>query len=145
MATLTKTITLTSPAGGSSGILSDALSITMSKAVTVAGANTMKKVTAIHTGEGTEIIPVSGRSICYIRNNGTSAANNLSIFSDSLTAGDTLDGSVSAGDGTVDAYELIMEINFGEFALFPAASDFAIRAKAASASTVVEVGIFSIA
>lgn len=147
MATLTKTVTLSSVAGGTNGILADALSISMSKALTVEGPHTLKKMTVATAANGSVLLEANDtkRTLVYIKNNAASATGNLKIYHDSTTdaAADNDPDSVAA-DAEVETYELIMEIAFGEFALFPATLDFPIRAVAASVDAPVEVGTFVI-
>lgn len=148
MATLTKTVTLSSVAGAPNGILSDPLSISMSKALTVSGPHTLKKVTVLTAANGSLLVEANAdkRTLVYIKNNASAATGNLKIYHDSTTEdglGDD-DPDSAAADAVVETYELIMEIAFGEFALFPATLDFPIRAVAASQDAPVEVGTFVI-
>lgn len=134
MATLTKTVTLSSVAGAPNGILSDPLSISMSKALTVSGPHTLKKMT-VTTANALEIVPANSdkRTLVYIKNNASAATGNIKVYNNHTGAATT--------EG---ADELIMEIAHGEFALFPATLDFQITAKAVSADAAVEVGTFVI-
>ena len=134
MATLTKTITL-SAAGGTSGLLSDPLSISMSKAVTITGNNTLKKMTVTQAAS-LQIIAADAtkRTLVYIKNNGTAATQDMRVYTDSDDGGAT----------DKDATELIMEIAHGEFALFPATLDHALLAQTLSADAEVEIGLFVI-
>lgn len=125
MAKITKTLTISSPAGGTDGVLSDALSLSMSKDVTINGAAVMKLVTI---GTDTQIAGALGRSVVYVKNN--SASDTISIYTDSN------DG------GTGAATELVLEVKGGEFAIFPAALDHALLATASN-SPKLEVGIFT--
>jgi|TARA_R100000081_G_C4723947_1_gene119571 hypothetical protein len=135
MATLTKTVTLSSAAGGTSGILADALSISMSKALTVTGPHTLKKMT-VTTAAALELVPANAdkRTLVYIKNNAASATGDIKVYHNSD------DGAVTDGD----AIELFMEIAHGEFALFPTPLDKNILAQALSADAPVEVGTFVI-
>lgn len=134
MATLTKTITL-SAAGGTSGLLSDPLSISMSKAVTITGNNTLKKMTVTQAAS-LQIVAADAtkRTLVYIKNNGTAATQDMRVYTDSDDGGAT----------DKDATELIMEIAHGEFALFPATLDHALLAQTLSADAEVEIGLFVI-
>ena len=134
MATLTKTVTL-SAAGGTSGLLTDPLSISMSKAVTITGNNTLKKMT-VTTAAALQLIAADAtkRTLVYIKNNGTAATQDMKVYHNSD------DGAVTDGD----AIELIMEIAYGEFALFPATLDHALLAQTLSADAEVEIGLFVI-
>ena len=134
MATLTKTVTL-SAAGGTSGLLSDPLSISMSKAVTITGNNTLKKMTVTQAAS-LQIVAADAtkRTLVYIKNNGTAATQDMRVYTDSDNGGAT----------DSDATELIMEIAHGEFALFPATLDHALLAQTLSADAEVEVGLFVI-
>ena len=122
MATLTKTLTLTSAAGS---VLSDALSLSMTEDVTLNGAAVMKLVTV---GTNTVLCDALGRSIVYLKNNSTS--DTITIHTD------------KDDDGTGDAIALILEIKGGEFAVFPAALDHKLIATASN-SPKMEVGIFT--
>ena len=134
MATLTKTVTL-SAAGGTSGLLTDPLSISMSKAVTITGNNTLKKMTVTQAAS-LQIVAADAtkRTLVYIKNNGTAATQDMRVYTDSDNGGAT----------DSDATELIMEIAYGEFALFPATLDHALLAQTLSADAEVEIGLFVI-
>ena len=134
MATLTKTVTL-SAAGGTSGLLSDPLSISMSKAVTITGNNTLKKMTVTQAAS-LQIVAADAtkRTLVYIKTNGTAATQDMRVYTDSDNGGAT----------DSDATELIMEIAHGEFALFPATLDHALLAQTLSADAEVEIGLFVI-
>ena len=126
MATLTKTLTLTSAAGD---ILSDALSLSMTKDVTIGAGSTMKKFN-LASGVDTTVATADGQSMVYLKNS-TGSTRTIKIFSD---ADDGADG---------DATELVLEILDGEFALLPAALDHALIANAVSGTGVLEVGVFT--
>ena len=130
MATLTKTLTITSAAGD---ILSDALSLSMTKDVTINGAGIMKKLTinTANSDNAIAIAPASGRSIVYVKNVST-GDNTISIYNDALTDSDTDLTDGTALDSTCSAFELIMEVKQNEFAVFPAALDFPLIAVAGS-------------
>ena len=108
MATLTKTLTLSSPAGD---MLSDALSLSMTKDVTINGAGIMKKLTinTANSDDAIAIAPASGRSIVYVKNVSTSD-NTISIYNDALNDADTNLTDGTAADSTGSAFELIMEV-----------------------------------
>ena len=126
MATLTKTLTLTSAAGD---ILSDALSLSMTKDVTIGAGSTMKKFN-LASGVDTVVATVDGQSIVYLKNS-TGSTRTIKIFSD---ASDN-----DAGAAT----ELVLEILDGEFALLPAALDHKLLANAVGGTGVLEVGVFT--
>ncbi len=126
MATLTKTLTLTSAAGD---ILSDALSLSMTKDVTIGAGSTMKKFN-LASGVDTVVATADGQSMVYLKNS-TGSTRTIKIFSD---ASDN-----DAGAAT----ELVLEILDGEFALLPAALDHALLANAVSGTGVLEVGVFT--
>ena len=126
MATLTKTLTLTSAAGD---ILSDALSLSMTKDVTIGAGSTMKKFN-LASGVDTVVATVDGQSIVYLKNS-TGSTRTIKIFSD---ASDN-----DAGAAT----ELVLEILDGEFALLPAALDHKLLANAVSGTGILEVGVFT--
>jgi len=126
MATLTKTLTLTSAAGD---ILSDALSLSMTKDVTIGAGSTMKKFN-LASGVDTVVATVDGQSIVYLKNS-TGSTRTIKIFSD---ASDN-----DAGAAT----ELVLEILDGEFALLPAALDHKLLANAVGGVGVLEVGVFT--
>ena len=106
----------------------------MSKALTVAGPHTLKKMT-VTTAAALEIVPANAdkRTLVYIKNNAASATGDIKVFTNHT-------GNVD----TTTADELIMEIAHGEFALFPATLDHEITAQALSADAAVEVGTFVI-
>jgi len=125
MATLTKTLTLTSSAGD---LLSDALSLSMTKDVTINAGSTMKKFN-LTTDTNTVVATADGQSIVYLKNS-TGSARTITIFTD------------PDDDGDNDTTALIMEILDGEFALLPAGLDHALVARADGAG-VLEVGVFT--
>ena len=82
MATLTKTLTLTS-----SDVLSDTLSVSLTKDVTVAGNVKMQQITT--SNSATEIAAMTddvGRSIVYMKNLDT--AIDIKIFTDADNGND---------------------------------------------------------
>jgi hypothetical protein len=129
MATLKKSLTITSAAGD---LLTDALSLTMTKSVTVSGNTNMKLVTFASTDAKT-IAAADGRSIVYLKN---SSATDVQV--------DIYTDSDDGAEATPEATELIMEIKQGEFALFPCALDHALLAKPASTAATLEVGVFTV-
>jgi len=126
MATLTKTLTITSTAGD---ILSDALSLSMTKDITVNGASAMKKF-ALAADTNTVVATADGQSIVYLKNS-TGSTRTITIFTD------------PDDDGDNDATALILEILDGEFALLPAGLDHALVARSNSGTGVLEVGVFT--
>ena len=126
MATLTKTLTLTSAAGD---ILSDALSLSMTKDVTIGAGSTMKKFN-LAADTATTVATADGQSMVYLKNS-TGSTRTIKIFSD------------ASDDEVGDATELVLEILDGEFALLPAALDHALLAIALSGTGVLEVGVFT--
>ncbi len=122
MATLSKTLTITSAAGD---LLSDALALSMNKDVTIAAGAVMKLVTV---GSNTTLCDALGRSIVYLKN--TSSSDTITVHTD------------KDDDGTGDAIALILEIKGGEFAVLPAALDHKLLATASN-SPKIEVGIFT--
>ena len=69
MATLTKTLTLTSASGD---LLSDALSLSMTKDVTINAGSTMKKFN-LAADTNTVVATADGQSIVYLKNSTGSA------------------------------------------------------------------------
>ena len=133
MAKIKKTLTVTSVAGGTNGVLSDALSIAVNKEVTIDGNVTQRVYTVSDDGTGgnaTGIATADGRSIVYLKNKSTTDIL-ISIYSDT---GDDL---------TVAATELLMELKKDEFAVFPAALDYGLMAVGASAGGILEVAVFT--
>ena len=126
MATLTKTLTLTSSAGD---LLSDALSLSMTKDVTINAGRTMKKFN-LATDTNTVVATADGQSIVYLKNS-TGSTRTITIFTD------------PEDDGDNDATALILEILDGEFALLPAGLDHALVARSNSGTGVLEVGVFT--
>tara|TARA_A100000172_G_scaffold63269_1_gene42633 strand:- start:224 stop:610 length:387 start_codon:yes stop_codon:yes gene_type:complete len=126
MATLTKTLTLTSAAGD---ILSDSLALSMTQDVTINAASTMKKFN-LASGTDTTVATAVGQSIVYLKNS-TGSTRTIKIFSD------------GGGDGAGAATELVLEILDGEFAVLPAALDYALLANAVGGTGVLEVGVFT--
>ena len=126
MGTLTKTLTIASAAGS---ILSDALSLSMTKDIDINGASAMKKFN-LSSGADTVVAAAAGQSVVYLKNS-TGTTRTIKIFSD---ASDN-----DAGAAT----ELVLEILDGEFALLPAALDHKLLANAVSGTGVLEVGVFT--
>tara|TARA_R100000231_G_scaffold110786_3_gene82126 strand:- start:112 stop:498 length:387 start_codon:yes stop_codon:yes gene_type:complete len=126
MATLTKTLTLTSSAGD---LLSDALSLSMTKDVTINAGSTMKKFN-LATDTNTVVATADGQSIVYLKNS-TGSTRTITIFTD------------PDDDGDNDATALILEILDGEFALLPAGLDHALVARSNSGTGILEVGVFT--
>ena len=126
MATLTKTLTLTSSAGD---LLSDALSLSMTKDVTINAGSTMKKFN-LASGTDTTVATADGQSVVYLKNS-TGSTRTITIFTD------------PDDDGDNDATALILEILDGEFALLPAGLDHALVARSNSGTGVLEVGVFT--
>ena len=126
MSTLTKTLTITSAAGD---ILSDALSLSMTKDVTINSASTMKKFN-LAASTDTTVATAVGQSIVYLKNS-TGSTRTIKIFSDG--------GDNGAGAST----ELVLEILDGEFAVLPAALDHALLANADGGTGILEVGVFT--
>ena len=126
MATLTKTLTLTSASGD---LLSDSLALSMTKDVTINAGSTMKKFN-LAADTDTTVATADGQSIVYLKNS-TGSTRTIKIFSDG--------GDNGAGAAT----ELVLEILDGEFALLPAALDHALLANSVSGTGVLEVGVFT--
>ena len=126
MATLTKTLTISSAAGD---MFTDALGLSMSYACPIAGAGVMKLIT-MAADTNTVIATADGRSIVYLKNS-SGKENLISIFTD------------PDDDGDNDATALIFELKDGEFAIFPSALDHALVARAAASAARLEVGIFT--
>jgi len=126
MATLTKTLTLSSSAGD---LLSDSLALSMTKDVTINAGSTMKKFN-LTTDTNTVVATADGQSIVYLKNS-TGSARTITIFTD------------PDDDGDNDATALILEILDGEFALLPAGLDHALVARSNSGTGVLEVGVFT--
>jgi len=127
MATLTKTLTLTS-----SDVLSDTLSVSLTKDVTVAGNVKMQQITTSNSGTAIAALTDDvGRSIVYMKNLDT--AIDIKIFTDADNGND------AAAD------EQIMDIKPGEFALFPWAGIQALYVQSDSGTPVLEFGLFAIA
>ena len=128
-----KALAITSVAGGTNGVLSDALSISVNKEVTIDGDVSTKVYTVSDdgtSGNATSIATADGRSIVYLKNKSTTDIL-ISVYSDT---GDDL---------TVAATELMMELKKDEFAVFPAALDYALMAVGASSGGLLEVSVFT--
>lgn len=128
-----KTLAITSVAGGSNGVLSDALNISVNKEVTINGDVSTRIYTVSNDGtsnNATTITPISGRSILYLKNKSTTDIL-ISIYSD------------TGADQTVAAGELFLELKKDEFAIMPAALDYALVAVGASAGGLLEVSVFT--
>ena len=137
MAKIKKTLNITSAAGGSNGVLTDALNISVTKEVTIDG-NVSQKIYVIDTDNTTVTAPIIdiipnpvGRSIVYLNNKSTSA-NTITVYNNSVAPLDA--GAVT---------ELVFELKQGEFAVFPAALDYKLSAVAASAGALLEVAVFT--
>ncbi len=136
MAKIKPTLTITS-----SNVLSEVLSLTMQKEITVAGNVVMKKhatSATLTTIPGTD--DGVGRCIMYIKHTGKDSTGADST-SDVKIFQDVDDG----GDADADAGEEIMDIASGEFALFPFAGVKNLMADADSGTPVIEYGMFFIA
>ena len=141
-----KTLAITSVAGGSNGVLSDALNISVNKEVTING-DVSQKVFTIGTdnSDNAKVVAAAAattRSIVYMKNKSTTS-NNIKIYNDALNDGDTDLTDGTAADSTGSAFELIMELAKDEFAIFPASLDFPLIAVAASSGALLEVAIFA--
>ncbi len=136
MATITNTLTITSPAGDA---LSDALSLSLTKADSaINGDVEMKLVTVSNrfgtgNGDNTELLAArtdtTKRCLVYFKNNGATGEV-ISIYTD------------TGDDNTITAAEKIMTLKSGDFALFPWAGEYALTSASASGSPKIEVGIF---
>jgi len=126
MATLTKTLTISSAAGD---MFTDALNLSMNYACPIAGGAVMKLIT-MAAATDTTINTADGRSIVYLKNS-SGKENLITIFTD-------IDD-----DGATQANTTFLEIKDGEFAVFPWAGDFKLLAKAANADARLEVGVFT--
>lgn len=131
-----KTLAITSVAGGSNGVLSDALNISVNKEVTIDG-NVSTRVYTIGTDNVTSSAPIIdivgavGRSIVYLNNKSTTAKT-ITVYSNSTA-------DLDAGAAT----ELIMELKQGEFAIFPAALDYKLSAVCDATGGLLEVSVFT--
>ena len=126
MATLTKTLTLSSSAGD---LLSDSLALSMTKDVKIHAGSTMKKFN-LASSTDTTVATADGQSVVYLKNS-TGSTRTIKIFSDG--------GDNGAGAAT----ELVLEILDGEFAVLPAALDHAPLANAVGGTGILEVGVFT--
>jgi|9_EtaG_2_1085328.scaffolds.fasta_scaffold58231_2 hypothetical protein len=137
MATITNTLTITSPAGDA---LSDTLSLSLTKADNaINGDVEMKLVTVSNrfsaSQDGNTVLLAARtdtpkRCLVYLKNNG-STGEVISIFTD------------TGDDRTlVEATEKIMTLKSGDFALFPWAGEHTLFGSSASGSPKLEVGVF---
>lgn len=133
MAKITKTLSITSVAGGTNGVLSDALSISATKDVTIDGNVSQRIYTVSNdgtSGNATTVASAAGRSIVYLKNKSTSEIT-ISVYTD------------TGEDQTVAATELFIELKQNEFAIMPAALDYSLMAVGASAGGLLEVAVFT--
>jgi len=137
MATITNTLTITSPAGDA---LSDALSLSLTKADSaINGDVEMKLVTVSNrfsdAQDGNTVLlsartDSTKRCLIYLKNNGATGEV-ISVFTD------------TGDDRTiVTATEKIMTLKSGDFALLPWAGEHALYGSSASGSPKLEVGVF---
>lgn len=135
MATITNTLTITSPAGDA---LSDALSLSLTKADSAINGDVEMKLVTVGNrfsttlNENTLLLEArtdtNKRSLVYFKN--TDASNTVFIYVD------------SGNDRTLIAGEQVMEIKPGDFAFFPWSGTQGLEAASSANSPKLEVGVF---
>jgi hypothetical protein len=137
MATITNTLTITSPAGDA---LSDALSLSLTKADSAINGDVEMKLVTVSNRFGTaqddNTVLLTARTdnpqrcLVYLKNNGATGEV-ISVFTD------------TGDDRTlIEDNEKIMTLKSGDFALFPWAGEHSLMGSSASGSPKLEVGVF---
>jgi len=128
MGTLTSKLTLSS-----TNLTSDALNLSLSKILTVAGDVRLFK-TVLSTTKANLLLAASyGKSYVYLKNLDTSIVVSVGMDTE---ADDTIDN---------DATDIFMTLGPEEFAFFPWTSTYNLHVDAASGTPTLEVGIFEVA
>ena len=128
MGTLTTKLTMSS-----SNLTSDALNLSLSKVLTVAGDTRLFKVVTSTTKSNLLLAASYSKSYVYLKNMDTSIE--ISIGMDTA-ADDDIDN---------DATDIFMTLGGGEFAFFPWAATYNLHVDAASGTPTLEVGVFEVA
>ena len=128
MGTLTTKLTMSS-----TNLTSDALNLSLSKILTVAGDTRLFKVVTSSTKGNLLLAANYGKSYVYLKNMDTSIV--ISIGMDTASDDDIDD----------DATDIFMTLGGGEFAFFPWAATYNLHVDAASGTPTLEVGVFEVA
>ena len=128
MATLTAKLTL-----NSSNLTSDALSMSLSKVLTVGGDVRLFRTATSATKSNLLLAASYGKSYVYLKNLDSSIV--ISI------------GMDTEADNTInnDATDVFMTLAPGEFAFIPWAATYNLHVDAASGTPTLEVGVFEAA
>lgn len=125
MGTLTTKLTMSS-----TNLTSDALNLSLSKVLTVAGDTRLFKVVTSTTKSNLLLAASYSKSYVYLKNMDASIV--ISIGMDTA-ADDSIDD---------DATDIFMTLGGGEFAFFPWAATYNLHVDAASGTPTLEVGVF---
>tara|TARA_R100000231_G_scaffold137804_1_gene114809 strand:+ start:660 stop:1046 length:387 start_codon:yes stop_codon:yes gene_type:complete len=128
MGTLTTKLTMSSK-----NLTSDALNLSLSKILTVAGDARLFKVVTSNTKANLLLAANYGKSYVYLKNMDTSIVISIGMDTES---DDTIDN---------DATDIFMTLGAGEFAFFPWAATYNLHVDAASGTPTLEVGVFEVA
>ena len=125
MGTLTTKLTMSS-----TNLTSDALNLSLSKVLTVAGDTRLFKVVTSTTKSNLLLAASYSKSYVYLKNMDASIV--ISIGMDTA-ADDSIDD---------DATDIFMTLGGGEIAFFPWAATYNLHVDAASGTPTLEVGVF---
>ena len=128
MGTLTTKLTMSS-----TNLTTDALNLSLSKVLTVAGDTRLFKVVTSTTKSNLLLAASYGKSYVYLKNMDTSIEISIGMDTE---ADDTIND---------DATDIFMTLGAGEFAFFPWASTYNLHVDAASGTPTLEVGVFEVA
>ena len=128
MGTLTTKLNL-----NSSDLTSDALGISLSKALTVAGDVRLYQFATSTTKANLLLAASYGKSYVYLKNMDSSIVISIGMDTE---ADDSIDN---------DATDIFMTLGGGEFAFFPWAATYNLHVDAASGTPTLEVGVFEVA
>ncbi len=128
MGTLTTKLTLSS-----TNLTSDALNLSLSKVLTVAGDARLFKVVTSNTKSNLLLAASYGKSYVYLKNMDASIVISIGMDTE---ANNDIDN---------DATDIFMTLGAGEFAFFPWAATYNLHVDAASGAPTLEVGVFEVA
>ena len=128
MGTLTTKLTMSS-----TNLTSDALNLSLSKVLTVAGDTRLFKVVTSTTKSNLLLAASYGKSYVYLKNMDASIVISIGMDTE---ADDTIND---------DATDIFMTLGGGEFAFFPWAATYNLHVDAASGTPTLEVGVFEVA
>ena len=125
MGTLTTKLTMSS-----TNLTSDALNLSLSKVLTVAGDTRLFKVVTSNTKANLLLAASYSKSYVYLKNMDASIVISIGMDTE---ADDTINN---------DATDIFMTLGAGEFAFFPWAATYNLHVDAASGTPTLEVGVF---